>query len=150
MRVILTEDMPNLGHVGSIVSVKNGYARNFLLPRSFAVAANEGNSKEIEHKKKILDIKRKKLQSEAQSLADRIEKLTVTVLKQTGEENRIFGTVTSAEIVEQLLKFDVKISKKEIRFTEEIKKTGLYVGEIKLHSEVSAKLKVKVDPLVKE
>lgn len=150
MRVILTEDVPSLGGVGSIVNVKNGYARNFLIPRSVAVVANEGNSKELDHKKKILDIKRKKVLAEAKELADQIEKITVSIFKQIGEESRIFGSVTSAEISEELSKHGIKISKKEIHFSEEIKKTGLYTGEIKIHSEISAKIKVKVEALVKE
>jgi len=147
MKVILTEDVPTLGQVGSLVNVKNGYARNYLLPRSFAVVANEGNRKELDHKRKVLESKRLKLHTEAKNLAAKIEKITITVLKQTGDEGRIFGSVTTAEIAEQLAKHDVKVSKREIFFSEEIKKTGSYTGDIRIHSEVTAKVNIKVDSL---
>ncbi|MBP6217603.1 MAG: 50S ribosomal protein L9 [Oligoflexales bacterium] len=149
MKVILTEDVPNLGSIGSLVQVKNGYARNYLLPRLFAVVANERNQKELEHKKKLLETKKQRVLSEAQVLAEKVSKVTLVLLKQTGEEDRIFGTVTTAEVVEQLASHGLKFSKKDLHFPEDIKKTGSYVGELRIHSEVVAKVKIQVNALPK-
>lgn len=147
MKVILVEDVPTLGQIGALVNVKNGYARNFLLPRTLAVVANDSNRKELEHKKKSLEAKRLKQLGEAKALGAKIEKIVVALFKQTGEEGRIFGSVTTAEIAEELLKQDVKVSKKDIVVSEDIKKIGQYSGEIRLHSEVTAKFAIKVDSL---
>lgn len=144
MRVILTHDIPKLGTIGSVVNVKDGYARNFLIPRSFAVAANESNQKELEHKKRVLAKKREKLLAEVKKKCSALEKISVTVAKQVGEDERIFGTVTTAEVASLIEKEGFEVSKKDIRFTEEIKKVGVYTAEVRLHSEVTAKLKVWV------
>ena len=144
MRVILTNDVPSLGSIGHIVNVKNGYARNYLLPRSLAVLANESNQKELDHKKRVFAKKRDAILAEAKKLAAVIEKLTVTISKQVGEDERIFGTVTTAEVSSFLVKEGVTISKKDIHFLEEIKKVGAYTADVRLHSEVTAKLKVWV------
>lgn len=144
MKIILTSDVPSLGTIGQIVSVKNGYARNFLLPRSLAVPANEGNQKELEHKKRQLAKKKEKVLGEAKKLAAMIEKITVTIPKQVGEDERIFGTVTTAEVASFLTKEGAEISKKDIHFVEEIKKVGAYQADVRLHSQVVAKVKVWV------
>ena len=144
MRVILTEEVPSLGTIGAIVTVKNGYARNYLIPRSLAVVADETHTKELEHRKKQLQKKRDRILGEQRQLASRIEKVSFKIIKQVGEEGRIFGSVTSQDIVDGLGSSGITISKKLVRFPEEIKKTGSYQVEIKLHSEVTAKLSFTV------
>ena len=102
MRIILTQDVKKLGTIGEIVNVKDGYARNFLLPRSMAVVANEANKAELEHQKRVLERKSAKLLAEYKKLAANIEKVSVTIAKKTGEDEKIFGTVTSTELEAKL------------------------------------------------
>ena len=144
MKVILNQDVASLGRIGEIVSVRNGYARNFLLPRGVAALANEANEAELKHQRRILDKKKAKLLADAKALAAQIEKVSVTVYKQTGEDERIFGSVTTAELEDLLSQEGHKISKKDISLIEDIKKVGVYHGQAKLHPEVTAKFKVWV------
>lgn len=144
MRVILNQDIPTLGPIGAIVTVKDGYARNYLLPRSMANAANEENRKALDAQIKRLEKKRSEVLAEAKALAAKIEKVSVTVAKQVGEEEKIFGSVTTGELEAALTKEGFKISKKDIQILDEIKKVGFYYAQVRLHSEVNAKFKVWV------
>jgi large subunit ribosomal protein L9 len=144
MRVILTEDVKTLGSIGDVMNVKDGYARNFLIPRSLAKVANESNRKELEHNKRILERRKQKVLAAFKTLAASIERVSVTVAKPVGEDERIFGTVTSAELEELLAKEGLTVSRKDIKISEEVKKVGVYSAEVKLHSEVTAKFKVWV------
>jgi large subunit ribosomal protein L9 len=144
MKVILNQDVSTLGHIGEIVNVRNGYARNYLLPRGIAGMANEANEAALKHHRRILDKKKAQLLAEAKALAAQIEKVAVTVYKQTGEDERIFGSVTTAELEELLNQEGHKVSRRDITLVEEIKKVGVYHGQVKLHSEVTAKFKVWV------
>jgi large subunit ribosomal protein L9 len=144
MRVILTEDVKTLGSIGDVMNVKDGFARNFLIPRSLAKVANESNRKELEHNKRILERRKQKVLATFKALAATIERVSVTVTKPVGEDERIFGTVTSAELEELLAKEGITVSRKDIKISEEVKKVGVYSAEVKLHSEVSAKFKVWV------
>ena len=144
MRLILTQEVFNLGSIGDIVSVKDGYARNFLLPRGLATTANESNKKALEHHQRVLLKKREAALGSARELASMIEKTSVTVAKQVGEDEKIFGSVTTAELEELLKAEGIKVSKKDITLTEDVKKVGVYAASVKLHQEVSAKFKVWV------
>ena len=144
MKVILTEEVSNLGSIGQIVQVKNGYARNYLLPRSLAVVANESNKKELEHRQRTLAIKRAKVLEAFEKTARMIAKVKVSIEKQVGEDDKIFGTVTTAEIAQILKDNQLDISKKDIVLTEEIKTVGKYTAEVHLHPEVTAKVNLKV------
>jgi large subunit ribosomal protein L9 len=144
MKVILNQDVSTLGHIGEIVNVRNGYARNYLLPRGIAGMANEANEAALKHHRRILDKKKAQLLAEAKALAAQIEKIAVTVYKQTGEDERIFGSVTTAELEDLLNQEGHKVSRRDISLVEEIKKVGVYHGQVKLHSEVTAKFKVWV------
>lgn len=141
MKLILTEDVPSLGSIGAIVNVKDGYARNYLLPRGIAVPANESNTKQLEHQKRVLNARREKVLAEKKALAAKIEKLSVEVSKQVGEDERIFGSVTTLELAELLEAQGYQIPKKDIHLPEAVKKVGVYTADIQLHSEVIAKLK---------
>jgi large subunit ribosomal protein L9 len=144
MKVILNQDVTSLGRIGEIVNVRNGYARNYLLPRGVAAVANEANEAALKHHRRILDKKKAKLLADAKALASQIEKVSVTVYKQTGEDERIFGSVTMAELEDLLTQEGHKVSRRDISLVEEIKKVGVYQGQVKLHPEVSAKFKVWV------
>jgi large subunit ribosomal protein L9 len=144
MRVILNETIPSLGKVGEVVNVRNGYARNYLLPRSLAAVANEHNQAELQHHMRVLERRRQKALGEAKGIAAQIEKISITVTKQVGEDERIFGSVTAAELEELLLQEGVKVSKRDISILEDIKKVGVYSAQVKLHPEIAAKFKVWV------
>jgi large subunit ribosomal protein L9 len=144
MKVILTHDVPSLGAIGDVVQVKDGYARNFLLPRALAAVANEANKAQLAHQKRVLEKRKEKALGAARQLAAQIEKISVTVVKQVGEDERIFGSVTTGELEELLKAEGVDISKKEITLLEEVKKVGVYAAQVKLHQEISAKFKVWV------
>ncbi len=144
MKVILTHEVSNLGSIGDIVNVRNGYARNFLLPRGLAALANEENQAALAHHKRVLDRRRAKVLAEAKELGAKIERTSVTVSKQVGEDEKIFGSVTTAEL-EALLKAEgLNVSKKDITILEDIKKVGVYHAQVKLHTEVAPKFKVWV------
>ncbi len=144
MKVILTQEVSNLGSIGEVVNVRNGYARNFLLPRGLAAVANEANQAQLAHHKRVLEKRREKALAEAKSLAGKIEKISVTVAKQVGEDEKIFGSVTTGELEELLKAEGVDISKKEISLLDEVKKVGVYSAQVKLHKDVVAKFKVWV------
>lgn len=144
MKVILSHDVESLGRVGDIVNVRNGYARNFLLPRGLCLLANEENEAALAHHKRVLAKKRAVLLEEASKLAAAIEKTSVTVTKQVGEDEKIFGTVTNTELEQLLGAEGIKVSRKDITILDEIKKVGVYAAQVKLHSDVSAKFKVWV------
>jgi large subunit ribosomal protein L9 len=144
MKVILNQDVSALGRIGEIVNVRNGYARNFLLPRGMAAVANEANEAALKHHRRILDKKKAQLLAEAKTLAAQIEKTAVTVYKQTGEDERIFGSVTTAELEELLNQEGLKVSRRDMTLVEDIKKVGVYHGQVKLHADVTAKFKVWV------
>lgn len=144
MKVILTENVNHLGQVGDMVAVKPGYARNFLIPRKLAALANESNKSALAHQIRLIEKKKAKAHAEAKVLAASIEKTSVTVAKQVGEDEKIFGTVTTAELEELLRKEGVEINKKDIHLEEDVKKVGVYSASVKLHPEVTAKFKVWV------
>ena len=141
MRVILKEDIASLGALGSIVKIKPGYGRNYLIPKGLAVMADMRNRKELAHHQKVLKAKRQRLLLAKRELCQQIEALSLEILKQVGEEDRIFGSVTTAELAALLEQKGHSIPKKDILLEEEIRKTGLYYAKVKLHPEVHAKLK---------
>lgn len=144
MKLILSQNVENLGRIGEIVKVKNGYARNFLIPRGLGAVANEGNQASLNHQIRLLDKKKALILGEAKKAASNIEKISVTVTKQVGEDEKIFGSVTTAELEELLAAEGVKVSKKDIKLSEEIKKVGVYSADVKVHPEVTAKFKIWV------
>jgi large subunit ribosomal protein L9 len=144
MQVILKEDVHNLGSAGELVTVKPGYGRNFLLPQGKAVLASEKNVARMEHERKLIAAKNAKLLKDAQSIADRLNQVEVTVERQVGGEDRIFGSVSTRDIEEALLSKGVKIDRRKIVLDEPIKSLGVYTLDVRLAPEVTAHLKVWV------
>ena len=144
MRLILSKDVESLGTIGDVVRVKPGYARNYLLPRAFALVATEGNEKALEATQRRLAKRKAQLLGEAKTIAAQIEKTSVTVTKQVGADEKIFGSVTTNELEALLKQEGIKVSRKDISLTEEVKKVGVYTANVKVHSEVTAKFKVWV------
>jgi len=144
MKVILTEDIPKLGKMGDLIQIKDGYARNYLIPKNLAVPANPQNIKALEHQKTLLKQKQNRIKREAEKLAQKIEKVSCTISKPAGEEDKLFGSVTSLDIEKSLKEEGIKIDRKKILLEEPIKTLGIYKVPIKLHPEVTANLKVWV------
>jgi large subunit ribosomal protein L9 len=144
MKVILKENIDTLGHIGDIVKVAPGYARNYLLPKGLATEATEKNAKALEHAKRQLEYKKNKVLEQARALAARIEALTLNLTHQAGEEGKLFGAVTNMELAEKLQAAGIEIDRKKIVLAEPIKHIGEFAIAVKVHPEVSANLKVVV------
>lgn len=145
MKVILLKDVKGLGKEGDLVNAKDGYARNFLFPKNLAVEANASNLKKLEEKKAIEDARIEKEKKEALELKDKIEKTTIKIGAKGGTGGRLFGSITSADIAQELKKqYKINIDKKKIDLKENIKTTGITEVEIKLYPEISATLKVNI------
>jgi large subunit ribosomal protein L9 len=144
MKVILRKDIEQLGKVGQVVDVRDGYAINYLIPRGLAYVAVSGNVKAIEEEKKVIEKRNLQELRSAQQLAAELEKISVTIPVQVGEEDKIFGTVTSQMIADSLLEKGFELDKRKIELDENIKTLGIYTANIKLHPSVNAKIKVWV------
>ena len=146
MQVILKEDVRNLGKSGDLVNVKPGFGRNYLIPQGFAIAATAGNIKQVEHHKRLIATRNSKLLKDAQSVADRLASIEVQIERQVGEEDKLFGSVTSRDIGEALAQKGVPIDHRKITLGEPLKTVGYHTVEIKLGSGIVGKLKVIVAP----
>ncbi|MGB9803209.1 50S ribosomal protein L9 [Desulfofundulus sp.] len=147
MKVILLEDVKNLGSRGSVVNVSDGYARNFLIPRGLAVEATPGKMKELAQQKAVEARKRQEAEARARDLAARLDGLTVQIKARVGEGGRLFGAVSSKDIAEALeQQYRVTIDKKKILLKEPIRQLGEQTLVIKLHPSVQAQVKVAVLP----
>lgn len=144
MKVILRQDYEPLGKIGDVVEVKDGYARNFLLPKKIVYPAKPGFLKKLEEEKKAHQLRLQKEKIAAEKLAREIESVSVSIPVQVGEEDRIFGTVTTQMIADALNEKGFDIDKRKIELDEQIKTLGIYTAKIKLHPEVTASFKVWV------
>lgn len=141
MQIILKEDVDNLGKAGEIVTVKSGYGRNYLLPQGLAVSSTQRNQAQLNHHKRIIERKVAKQVGEAQDLANRLNGMTLQFERLVGEDEKMFGSVTSRDISEQLAKANLKIDHRRIKLAEPVKALGKYEVEVKLLSDVVANLK---------
>jgi large subunit ribosomal protein L9 len=141
MEVILLERVKNLGTIGDIVNVKNGYGRNFLVPQGMAVLATEGNKKLFEEKKTDIESKNKQKLLDAENIAQKLDNLFVTIICQASEDGRLFGSVTSKDVADNIesLLDGVSISKNSIHFSATIKYIGIYKFDLMLHPDVVVK-----------
>jgi large subunit ribosomal protein L9 len=145
MKLILREDVENLGKGGELVDVKPGYGRNFLLPRGLAVPANPKNVRELEHQKKIAEAKAAKLRASAEAVAKRLADTPVTLKRKVGEQDKLYGSVTALDIVEALAARGLQLDRRTIDLPEPIKTIGDFDVPVKLHRDVIGKAKVKVE-----
>ena len=144
MKVILLQTVDRLGKAGEVITVKEGFARNYLIPKNVAKEATAGNMKMMESIKKKQDIEDAKKLAEIKTLADRLGALSLTIPAQAGEEEKLFGSVTNEDIVAALGLENIKIDKRDIILEAPIKALGMYQVTVKLHPEVKASLKVCV------
>jgi len=144
MEVILKEDMDNLGKSGEVVNVKEGYGRNYLLPRGLAVLATADDGARVAHENRVIAARTAKLAKEIQGEADRLGQITVSIARAVGDEDKLFGSVTSRDIAEALGEQKVTVDAKKIHLDEPIKALGMTEVPIKLGQGVTAKIKVWV------
>ena len=144
MEVILREDIVNLGSRGSVVKVTPGYARNFLLPKKMAVAATESNKKIVEQERQSHLKREAKESAEATDLAKLMAAVEVTIAHKAGENDQLFGSVTSADIAAALEKQGYTIDRRKVHLEEPIKKLGDYKASVRLHREVTVEIPVHV------
>ena len=144
MEVILREHVDNLGRRGEIVKVANGYARNFLLPRKLALLATEGNKKHIERERVKFEAKEAEEQKIADAQRDRLSNIEVVIARKVGETEALYGSVTTADIAEALAAKGFEIDRRKLQLAEPIKRLGEFEVPVKLHREVTVKLKVRV------
>ena len=144
MKVILTEEVERLGDAGTVAEVKDGYARNFLLPRKLALAANRSNMSVYEEVKRQRQAQNTRAKREAEGMAKRLEKASCTVAVSVGEEDRIFGSVTGQQIGDLLRDQGFEIDRRDVQLDEPIRSLGVYDVAIQLHPEVAATVKVWV------
>jgi large subunit ribosomal protein L9 len=145
VKLILREDVENLGKGGELVEVKAGYGRNFLLPRGLAVLANPKNVRELEHQKRVADAKAAKLRASAEAVAKRLAETPITLKRKVGEQEKLYGSVTAIDLVEALAARGVQLDRRLIELAEPIKTLGEFEVPVKVHREVPARLKVKVE-----
>jgi len=146
MKIILRQNIETLGKMGEVVSVKDGYARNYLLPRGYAYVATKGNVRVLEQEKKRAQVRLNRELKLAGDIAVELEKHenAITIPMQVGEEDKLFGTVTKEMIAEKLAEKGFTIDRRKIEIEEHIKVLGIYNVKIKLHTDVSARVKVWV------
>ena len=144
MEVILRQAIENLGKPGDVVKVKPGYARNYLLPRGLAYEATSGNLKRIQQERDRLEAAENERRNAAQSFAEKLEQVSLTFSARVGEEGKLFGSVTSADIAQQLEAQGFTIEKRQIDLHEPIKALGVYKVPIRLHADVKPEIRVWV------
>jgi large subunit ribosomal protein L9 len=144
VQVILNEDVPNLGHPGDVIKVRAGYARNYLLPRKLAVEANPRNLHEFEHQKRLAMLKRDALKTQALTLKEKLEALELGLSARTGEEGRLFGSITNLDLERALREQGFAIDRRRILLSEPIKQLGSYTVAVRLQPEVEATVKLTV------
>lgn len=145
MKVILSKDVKDLGKAGAIVNVAEGYARNFLFPRKLATEAGAGAMKQLEEKKKTLELKLEHQLADAKEIASRLEGVQVTIAGKTGAGTKLYGSITNQDIADALLKqHHIKVDKRSIHIDEPIKTLGTHRASIKLHHEVSVNVGIEV------
>ena len=145
MKLLLKEDVDGLGFCGDEVEVKDGYGRNFLIPKGKALLATPNNLKAFNHQKRIVQAKVNKVTAIAQGVADEITKVTLQTKKKMGEGGKMFGSVTAQEISDLLKAKGVEVDRRKIQIQEPIKKAGEYTIPVKLHPEVTGQIKLTVE-----
>jgi len=144
MKVILLDDVQKLGRRGEVRDVSDGYARNFLIPKKLALSATAGNLKNLEHIKTQANAKADRIKGDAEALRDKIEALSYEERRQASEEGKLFGSVTSQDIVDFLAQHKLSVDRKRVQLDEPLKSLGETVVPIRVHTDVTAHLKVSV------
>ncbi|UCD65551.1 MAG: 50S ribosomal protein L9 [Deltaproteobacteria bacterium] len=150
MELILKKTVETLGEEGEIVKVKAGYARNYLIPKKMAVIASKANLALLEQEKAAIETRREKQREEAETLAKNISGTTITIEHRVGEEDKLFGSVTSGDIAEKLAEIDIQVEKRNVLLSESIKTLGEVIVPIKVGYQMTAEITVQVVALEAE
>lgn len=144
MQVILTQDVDKLGTAGDIVTVKAGYGRNYLLPRGYALIASRGNIAQLEHHKRAIAAEQAKLKETYLELAKKVSAASVSIARKVGDEDRLFGSVSSKDIAEALAAQNIELDRRVIRLKEPLKTLGAHAVDVRFSAEVTCELTVNV------
>lgn len=144
MKVILLKDVQGLGRPGQVKDVKEGYARNYLLPRGLATEATEGNIRAVEGRQKAVEDRTRRERNEAEQLASQLSQMVLEIRARTGEGGRLFGTVTAQQVADALAARGVRVSKKQIALDEPIKTAGFYKVPVRIGPGIVARVDVNV------
>jgi large subunit ribosomal protein L9 len=144
MEVILREHVDNLGRRGDVVKVAEGYARNYLLPRKLALAVTEGNKRQIEREKKVAEVRDAEERQQAEAVGQRLSQTEIEIARRVGENDTLYGSVTSADIAHALEAKGFTVEKRKITLPEPLKALGEFTIPVKIHRDVTAPVKVKV------
>lgn len=144
MRLILKNEVPHLGDAGDIVTVRPGYGRNYLIPRGLGIPASEGSVKQLEHQKRVADAIRRRELAGSKLLAEKIGGLAISIRREAGDDDRLFGSVTNRDIVEALAAEGVEVDRRAVQLEENIRNIGLFTVPVRLHRQVTANLRVYV------
>ncbi|MBD2860697.1 50S ribosomal protein L9 [Paenibacillus oceani] len=144
MKVIFLKDVKGQGKKGEIKDLSEGYIRNFLLPKGLAAIASEGNVKQLEHQKQSENKRKEKEKADAQELAAKLNEMTVIIKSKAGEGGRLFGSITSKQIAEELEKKGIHLDKRKIEMADAIRSLGTMTVKVKLYPDVTAQLRVQV------
>ena len=150
MKVILSQDVPNVGKMGTEVSVAAGFARNFLLPRKLAVQADSATAKQIQHEMRIIRRREEKQRAAYMELAKKLEGITIEIKARAGEEDKLFGSVTNAQIAEKLAEKEFAIDKRQVLLEEPIRSLGIFSVPVHLTSGIEPSVKVWVTSIEEE
>lgn len=150
MKVILREDLPNLGEIGDVVEVKPGYARNYLIPNKLAMEATEGNLKTFKDIARAKESRSEKEIADAESVASRLTGVEVTITVEVGEEDQLYGSVTAQMLVDALAEQGVELERRLILLKSPIKELGVFEVPVRLHREVEHMLRVNVEKRIEE
>jgi large subunit ribosomal protein L9 len=144
MKVILTKDMDNLGKAGAMVEVKRGYGRNYLIPNALAVLATAKNVRQLEHEKAGILARAAKVKASMTAMANKLNAVEVKLARKVGEQDKLFGSVTSKDVHEALTAQGYEVDRKQIQLAEPLKAIGTHEVPVKLHGDVTAKLRVTI------
>jgi large subunit ribosomal protein L9 len=146
MEVILKEDIANVGKIGEVVRVRDGYARNYLLPRGLVLLANKKNLKTFEHQKKLIADQKQKITREAKSVGEAVTGVSLIIRMRVGEEGKLFGSVTNIQIEKALKAQGLTVDRRKIQLEEPIKAAGDYEVPIRMTADLTVPLKISVVP----
>jgi large subunit ribosomal protein L9 len=144
MKVILREDVETLGKAGDVIKVADGYGRNYLIPKRLAVQADVRNLRALEHERRVIDVRAKKVRKGAEELGEKLASLSLTIPAKAGEEGKLFGAVTSRDIAEALERAGVPVDRKSVLLSEPIKQIGDYKVKVKAGTDVIPEVPVSV------
>jgi large subunit ribosomal protein L9 len=146
VEVILLEDLPHRGSMGSLIKVAPGYARNYLIPNNLAVLANVQNKRQLEHQKRLVSFKRAKAEAEAKKAAKALDGLILTIRRKAGEQEKLFGSITAQDIQDALKLRGIEVDRRKVDLPESIRKLGTYKVDIRLNHDVRTTIDVSVVP----